>query len=301
MTAAPDARKRLQVVIPSSATHWMLTRVVASEGGERPKRKKMRGEPDENGQVPDTWPVSEFSLAGVLDAWGDGRYRVDWYAQDGGRLGGEMFEVAEPRPKTGGSRLRSPTRTRPADEEAAATAAAPAGGPSHFGMFEVMALLEKTSERAERRAEMKAEADRQFFLQMQNSQTAMMSALISRAPAEPSGGASADLLRRELRLETEQRIFALRQELGAGNPQPEDDPDDGDDERDPPQDIGEAGERIMVAFLSQLEGAAPAMVQELVPVLMKALASKGIEPTPELRARIEQAQRVANGAHAHGR
>jgi hypothetical protein len=63
--------------------------------------------------------------------------------------------------------------------------------------------------------------------------------------------------------------------------------------------MSEAVERIGVSFLEQLEGAAPELVQKMVPKFLQMLQSQGIAPSPEMAERIARAQ---NGAgHANGR
>ena len=295
MSAPAEPRKRLKVDVPSEAAHWSVYRVTIKPGGNH-SRSRMKGSPGEDGAVPDAWPVGEFSTQRVLEVWGEGKYRVEWYDAAGERIPpGQMFEVAKPEPKKG--RKLTPNR-RPAaiaegdDDEpiAAATARASAGG--GIGVLELMTLLRGEREDARELAERQAERDRQFWMQMQAQQTQLLTTVLGKT----GGAGDGELLRREMRLTVNEGLLTLERKFGQFA-QPPDDDDPDDDPDDPPKDLGEAGERIGLALLGEIERGAPQLLQEMMPTLVKFLQGKGFQPSPELQERIAHAQR--NG-HANG-
>jgi hypothetical protein len=290
----PQARKRVGAPTPPpDATHWTLVRVIVADG--KTKQKRCTGEPDADGNVPDTWNVSDFSPSNVLGQWGEGKFRVEWYGGDQTRLGGELFEVARPGGK-GASKLRGPKRRRElvdVDDEPEIAEASGAGG--GMGFMQIMALLDRNTERAERREEQKAERDRAFFMQMQQTQTSLLTAIMGR-PASPLGAESLQVLEQRLGLQIDQAMFRLEQKLST---QPAADPDDDDDDPDePPADIGEAAERMVMSWLGKVEQN-PELMAEFLPKIMSFLKGQGVQPSDALQARIDAARAAANGrAHA---
>ena len=281
-------RKRAALVVPSGASHFTIHQLVKE--GDKDRRIKMKGPPEADGQVPDSWPVTQFSAQNVLQMWGDGKYRVEWYTAEGERIAqsGESFDVARPAKRTKRT-LSAAARLDEEEEPAPALrhAAAPAPGAGGMGLMEMIALLDKTREQA-------SERDRAFFLQMQQSQATLIAAMMGRAGGGDSA-ASLEIVQQRLQLEMDRRLFDLRREM-LENGQRSDDPDDTEPgDREPPQDIPEAVERIGISFLEQLEGAAPELVQKMVPRFLEMLKSQGLAPSPEMQQRIAQAQ---NG-HAH--
>jgi hypothetical protein len=288
-------RKRAALVVPSGASHFTIRQIVKE--GEKTRMLKMQGPPDENsGEVPDSWPVSQFSTQAVLQMWGPGKYRVDWYQANGDRVPethGESFDVAKPakRPhrKLAAARHEEDEELPPPPlRPATSAAAAPAMG-GQIGIMEMLTLLDRARAEA-------SERDRTFFLQMQQSQAQMIQALSGRGPGADSS-ASLELMRERMKLEMDQRMFELRREMLER--QPDEDPDDDPSDLPPPADMSEAVERIGMSFLSQLEGAAPELVQKMVPRFLDMLRSQGLAPSAEMQARIAQAQNGA--AHANGR
>jgi hypothetical protein len=289
----PQARKRVGAPTPPpEATHWTIVRIVTSDSGKS-KQKRCAGEPDGDGNVPDTWLVSEFSPANVLAQWGEGKFRVEWYGTDQARLGGELFEVARPGGKNA-SKLRGSRRRHETSDDRDEQPSAGGGGEA-FGFMQVMALLDRTTERAERREEQKAERDRQFFMQMQSQQTAMLQAIMGR-PASPLGAESLSVLEQKMALNIEQAMFRLEQKLTGQRPEQNDDDEPDDDE--PPADIGEAAERMVMSWLGKVEQN-PELMAEFLPKIMSFLKGQGVQPSDALQARIDAARAAANGrAHA---
>ena len=101
--AAPHKPKRTNVAPPSGAATFALfsvttTRTESAEGKRysRSKSKKLHGPAAEDGTLPDMWPIEEFSTRFVVDGWGAGSYRVDWYGVDGQRLSSDSFKLDTP-------------------------------------------------------------------------------------------------------------------------------------------------------------------------------------------------------------
>ncbi len=292
MAAPPEPRKRMQVVPPPGATHWSIYRVETTANGHG-RRMKMTGPPEDNGQVPDAWPVDQFSTGQVLKMWGDGKYKVEWYGGDGERIAsaGQLFEVATPSPATAKQRKLQPPR-RSARVEAApedeVIERAAQGGVGGIGILEILTLLRSEREEARELAAAQAERDRQFWAQMQAQQTQLLTTILGRGGGQVDG----EILRREMAVTVREGMAQLRRDLDSQRE--EDDGDDPEPGLDPPRDMSEAAERIGLSFLSELEGAAPAIVQKMVPAFVEFMQSKGLVPSPELQARIEAA-RHANG------
>lgn len=284
-----DPKRGLQIEAPPGATHFAILRVTRVNGAGR--QEKMLGEPDESGYIPDNWPVEEFSTRSVLARWGEGKYRVEWYGgSDSAHMKGKgtSFEVAAPKSKRPSRKLTpSPAPPSRDSDEPTERAAAQIASGSPIGFLEIMALMRQEREDQRERGEAQAERDRQFWMQMQQQQTQLLQTLLTRGGG--GGGADGDLLKRELSLQLEQKMFELRQEMSHEEPE---EPSDG--APDPPKDIEEAAERIGMAFLSQLEGAAPELVQKMIPRFLSMLKAQGMQPSAEMQARIAAA---ANGAH----
>jgi hypothetical protein len=306
MPTPPEPKKRMQMQPPSGATHWTLWRVRSKHNasGNPGGRDKCKGEPGEDGQVPDMWPVADFSTALVLDRWGDGKYRVDWYDQAGALMKGQsqIFEVATPaskkppqRPKArsrGGAVAAAAELFEEREETRAAAPQIAAGG--GIGVLEMLTLLRAEREDAREREQQANDRNMQFMMQMQAQQTQLLTTLIGR----PGGGSSAEesaLLRRELEQTMREQMFAFRQELAANGGGGGDDPDDDPD--DPPANLEEAGDRIGMAILADLEQRAPHLLQEMIPQVINFLKSKGFTPSADVQARAA----VAANGHANGR
>ena len=296
-STSPENRKSMTVTPPAAADHFSVERCTVVDGHGR--RTKMTGPPDDDGHVADTWPTGEFSPAKILAMWGDGKYRVEWYGADDERMKGlaQTFEVATPArgAKKGAPRTMQSKRRRLAvdDEPEPLERVAQAGG--QVGILDMLAMLRAEREDAQQRAQEQAERDRQFWSQQQQSQMQMMQMWMGKGGA---GGASdpgaMDLLKRELKHNQDVALFQLRKDLlGLKDElEPETEPG-GDDE--PPKDMGEAGERIGMSIMAELEEAAPELVQQLLPSLINVLRGKGFTLSDELQARIE----AAKNGHAH--
>lgn len=286
----PEAKKKFGTPVPpAEATHWTLQRVTTETGGTRPQTRstKCTSAPLPDGSVPDVWPVSEFSTANVLAIWGEGKFRVDWYDKSNERLDGQLFEVAKPK-TAGGTKLkgkgrpvRDPDEIDPAIYERVASAPSNGAG---LGFMEVMTLLDRATERAERREEAKAQRDREFM-------TTMMQ-LVSQKGAGPSAE-SLDVIQQRMALQIDQAMFRLEKRLAAQEePEPDDDPEP--DDTDPPKDISEAGEKIALRVLSEIEQKTPELLMQFLPRIMSFLQG---EPSAEFKSRIRAAQAAAqNGA-----
>jgi hypothetical protein len=283
----------MQVIAPPEATHFSLYRLSTSANGSG-RQAKLTGEAGENGVVPDAWPVAEFSTAAVLKAFGEGKYRVEWYTSEGDRIPpGQRFEVAMPpaSAKRGAPRKLATERTRGelAEAEPLERAAAQANSGAGIGILELMALLRSEREEAREIAAQQAERDRQFWAQTQAQQAQLLQTVLARPAA--AGAGDADLMRRELRLELEQRLFDFRRQMPNGGEENE----ENEDNDEPPANIDEAGERIAMRILGELESRAPEMVPGAIQWVLDFLKQKGIAPSPELTDRI----RAAQNGHAH--
>jgi hypothetical protein len=291
--APPQAKKRIGAPTPPpQATHWMISSIHTSGGKTR--HKVLTGPPLSDGSVPDVWAVAEFSPSGVLNLWGEGKYRVEWYGGDQERLGGELFEVAKPK-KHGSPKLAAGKRRRaPDDDDEDPELGESGGGGGGMGFMQIMALLDRNTERAERREEAKSERDRAFFMQMQQTQTAMLTAFMGR-PASPLGAESLQVLEQRLGLQIDQAMFRLERKLST---QPSDEPDETEDGDEPPADIAEAAERMVMSWLGKVEQN-PELMGEFLPKIINFLKGQGVQPSDELQARIDAARAASNGrAHA---
>lgn len=286
----PEPRKSLEVVPHPEASHWSIWRLL--QGNKHGNRKKLTGPPLDNGTVPDSWPVSEFSTQRVLAVWGDGKYRVEWYGTDGERIPhGNTFEVAKPASKRDRARRLTPRADDEIDERDVLERL-PASPRGELGLVEILTLLRGERESAQQREQAQADRDRQFFAQMQQQQTSLLTSLLQRPAA--GGAVDAEILRREMRQTIREQMFELRREL-AGNETEETEPDPSD----PPADLNEAGERIGMKFLGELEQATPGLIQKvIVPQVLAWMKARGLQPPADVEAAIADAQ--ANG-HAHGR
>jgi len=83
-----------QKAIPKAASTWTLMRYERRTRKDKEDGKKyhanaqvrMRGEPDEDGNVPEVFPIAEFSTSNVLSRWGDGRYFVHFFDKRGAKV-----------------------------------------------------------------------------------------------------------------------------------------------------------------------------------------------------------------------
>ena len=297
MGTSPENRKSMQIVPPAAASHFSIVKCSTVDGHGR--QTKMRGPPDDEGQVAETWPVSEFSVSKVLAAWGDGRYRVEWYGADDERIKGEgkIFEVATPAARAKKDRKMQPKRRlATGDDEPEPLERAIASGNGSVGILDMLAMLRAERDDAREQAQQQAERDRQFWVQQQASQMQMLTMIVGKGGGGGGGtdASAMDLPKRELKLAQEQGLFQLRKDLF--DLKDEIEPESSDPSDTPPGDMSEAGERIGMKMMGELENAAPELVQQMLPSILSFLSGKGFKMSDELRARIEAVQ---NG-HANG-
>lgn len=295
------------VQIPPDATHWMLWRLANEKrtgSGHHGRRSRCTGEPLSDGSVPDSWPVSEFSTARVLQTFGPGKYQVDFYNTEGERLAGQHFEVADPKSKAAGPRLR---RAPPGAEPAAIDPVeAPTGAASNGSMsaWDIMAMMDRRDQAVQQReremSERAMQRDREFFATMQAQTAQMMGQLM--ATSRASAPADGDLLRRELALSIREGLATIRRDVSEqlGTMAPEDD----DEPEDPPRDINEAGERIGIKLLEEIQARAPNLLDEIIPAVGGWLQTRGFVPSSDLQREIADRERmraVAGGANGRPR
>lgn len=299
--------------VPENAAHFTLARHFRDEKG-RERRQKVKGEADEHGVVPDQWAASTFTLPTILQTFGAGRYRVDFYDANGTHIEGTgtVFEVANP-----DRSHKAKKRARPRDEEDDVDEPEDEGGGGRrrapdlrrrvasgepIGILDLLAWQEAAAQRAEQLAEQRAardradadarrENDRQFMMQMMNLAG-------QRGPALDT-----ELVRREIALGQRETTLQLRQELRArmaeianAEPDPDDDDDPDDEGREPPANLDEAVERLGGAILTDLEKRAP----HLIAKVFENLAQHGWTPGPKVQQELARSglmgQPPVNGA-----
>jgi hypothetical protein len=293
---------------PPDTHHWMLWRFEMQKTGQLKRVKMTSPAPLPDGQVPDAYPTADFSAKYILDTWGDGKYYVCFWREDGKRRGTGTFELARPTaaPPAAGRLRRSRASMLPTDPAPAPRGAEdleePAGRGRAGGEIlsftdylmmqrEDRAAQERREERQQERMRQEAvtaqERDRQFMGQM----LATVAALSQQKPASTP---DSDLLRREMALTIREGMSQIRREFAPLMPEEEEEADDA-----PPKDIGEAGERIGMRLLSEIEAKTPELLEEAIPRIVDWLSSKGFRPSPELAARLQE--QAAAGAAVNGR
>jgi hypothetical protein len=300
------AAKMGATVSPPGGHHWTLWRLSVAkrtnpETGKSRKQtlsERMRGDAGADGVVCDVWPASEFRPADVLARWGAGRYRVDWFSVKNDRLGTEVFEVSDPKPgRRGGSKV-APQRDD--DDEPQGSAREQAGIPNDpWSLMMFMQQREEAAAERERvRAEAQRERDRDFFQQLQTQNMQMLQIQAQKAPAPEGAAASAELQRREMAVTMAEMTLKMEKRLAAALEGFNDRDDDDDD--DPPKSIEDAGKRIGMKLLSELETKAPDLIEGALPRIATWLESKGFKPSDDLAddlAAIKAAKgRKRNGA-----
>lgn len=282
MPTPPDPKKRMTITPPAGAVLWCCWRVISKNraAGESGRREKCTTEPgpEDQGQVRDAWPVSEWSTAKVLAQWGPGRYRVEWYDAKSDRMKefGALFDVAEAPSRNRGPKLR-PSARAPLDasdptpmQQAAAQLASSSGG---IGIVELLTLLKSEREDAREREQQASERQMQFMIQQQQQSTALLTALLQ---GKGTSAGDLELMRRELAQTMREEMFRLRQQVMAQQPE-EMAPDETDPEA-PPQDFGEAGERVAMSFMKQLEGMAPEALPKVIDFINRKIAGGAVPP-----------------------
>lgn len=289
-------KKRIALKPPAEAVAFVVFRVTTrhdSTGGHGGKRIRMKGPPLDDGTVPDMWPVSEFSSQRVLEMWGPGRYKVDFYDGEDNLMRGQghLFDVAHPV----GKAPRSDRRLRPArpetSEQGSAPLAAPAAG--GIGVLDLLTLMRAEREDADRRAEAAADRDRAFYAAQQAQQTQLLTTILGNRSSQ----VDPDQLRRELQLSVDRGMLGIRQEIFQRQREADDneEPEDPDPE-DPPADLEEAASRIGMSFFGEIERNAPHLLRELVPTFVEWLKPRGFTPSAQLQQQIQATLRARNGA-----
>ena len=281
----------------AGAHHWTLfrltTKQVKNPETERTRQQtfteRMRGDADDDGVVIDVWPVSEFKPKHVLARWGAGKYRVDWYNSKNDRIDGEVFEVSEPRSKMAG---RSSSRLAPEDDDAEPSPRGrreASGFPTDpWSMLQFMQQREEAAAERERiRADTQRERDREFFQQMQTQSAQNLQTMLQMQATRPAAGPDSELQRREMAVTMQEMTLKLEKRLasalegldltGGGG-----DDDDETPAKKPPRSIEEAGTRIGMKLLGELEEKAPDLLEEAIPFVAKWLKAKGFGASEEL-------------------
>lgn len=292
MPTPPDPRKTMTIKPPAGAVIWSVWRVISKNrsAGINGSRERCTTEPgpEDEGRVRDAWPIAEWSTAKVLAQWGPGKYRVDWYDAKGERMKefGAIFDVAEQAPKGArGPKLRPRAiMNEPAAPEAPAAVervAQAVGSGSQIGLVELLALLQQREDAAEQRAQRGSDRFLELMVRMQEQQTN----LLARMSDRPSASADPELLRREMSQTIREQMFALRQELVRQAPDDDDDPDDDPEGDNGPQDFGEAGERIAMRFMKELEGMAPEALPKVIEFINRKIAGGAVVTPPPSNGR----------------
>jgi hypothetical protein len=297
MPVAPPVKPNALRPPPTAALWTLWQKTPDPKNKHRMVATQLRDpNPGPDGQVPEMWSVAEFSAKRVLEVWGAGLYRVEWYASDGKKLAGQgmTFEVAEPTAAPTRGRLNRSKAHGPAVDAAdvltAATAAAgaPAGG---IGIMEMLQLFAQRDEKAERREERaRQEAQQAAAIQQQRDREfiAMMFQALTQRAGESAGGVSPDLIRREINVGIREGLQQLQAQLGG------DGDDDDDVPGDPPASLEDAGKQLMGTVLQVLQQKAPTLIQEII-----AKAQAGGLTAEQLAALEAQARGATNGrAHA---
>jgi hypothetical protein len=268
---------------PPDAHHWMAWKFAEIPGvavdQRRIKRTKMVSPPREDGTIPDSWPIAEFSPKALLEAWGDGKYQIEWYQEDGKRIGKTTYDVAFPAPA--GPRLRQ-RRTGPAVEPEAEISAEASPlerlrtkGGATMSIMDYLILQREDAKAAADREERLAARHREEAAAAQQRDREFMGAIIATLKQPTSAGApDADLLRREMALAIREGLHTIRKDVSEQLAQiPTEDPDD-DEDGAPPKDLDEAAERIGQQLLGKLENVTPEVVEKLIPRVNEWLTRK---------------------------
>lgn len=296
----PDRKRALKIVAPGGAQYWTLVRNRLETKG---KSKHTRGdpckwpEPGPDGEVLTMFPVAQFSLALVLQTWGPGGYRVEWYDGKGEHMRGHgsRFEVQN---KSGGDlpeRARRRRRSGDAGDEAGDEGRQFEGVPvrrdGSIGMLDVFSLMQAQRERDERREELRADRLREEARAQRESDRNFFALMMQGGAGGARGQVDLEALARTMNLSMREQLLGLREELGLRRQEERDQEPPGDDERDPV-------ERIVGALVGELEEQLPGALQELLPALVETLKQRGYKPSAAVRGVVKG---IANGAgHANG-
>jgi hypothetical protein len=282
---------------PPDAHHWIAYKV--DRVGK--KKFKVRGEPLADGTVPDSWPVEEFSTARILDLWGPSVYVTMWFNAAGEQLGTSTFEVAQAStPDPAGPKLKRPRGRPPSaprnlaapladdeDDDEPAPVRRQTGESMSLGDY--LVLQQQNADRQEKREERIAARLREDAERNQQRDREFMGQILATL-RQPTGAPDADLLRREMALTIREGLSQIRSELA-----PLGGADDDDEEETPPADLEEAGQRVGMRLLQELEQKTPDLLRDAIPRISEWLQAQGFRPSPELAAQIAAATPSPNG------
>lgn len=290
---------------PSGAEYFSLDRItyVMKTNAETGKKhsqtvvNRCQGEAREDGTIPEAWPVGEFATTRVLETHGAGRYKVTWYNKAGDKVSHSIFELANPPGKKTrsqrGGRLGVPYEPigavpRAKEDEGGGQGAAEPGLPqSPIGWMMYMQQREEAA--AERRRQEAREEDqrrREEHDRQRQSDREFFGMVLQRQPQ--GQGVDMDLLKRELRVSVQEHMLSLREQFaGNGNDDDNDEPDR--DGRKPPRNLDEAGSRVAMAVLEDIEQRAPELLQKMVPELWRWLTEAGYKPSAKVARAMAEA------------
>lgn len=256
---------------PADAHHWMCWKFseVTTPGMDlrRVKKLKMTMPPLEDGSIPDSWPISEFSTKRLLACWGDGKYQVEWYEESGKRIRMTVYEVAEPRPEAGPKlRARKPMPAIDDDDDAPPLERLRRSGGQSMSLMDYLMLQRQDQAAAQEREERLSQRHREEAAAAQQRDREFMGAIIAtlKQPAQ-TGAPDADLLRREMALAIREGLHTIRKDVSEQLAQIPSGDDEEEEDDKPPKDLEEATERIGQQLLATIETRAPHLVEELVP------------------------------------
>jgi len=247
---------------PPDATHWAIHR--GDPGGRRGLRyTRLRWpEPEADGSLGELWPVEIFSPKLVLETWGPGKYRVDWYGADGAHMKGlsRTFQVAKPRDDAAPPKRR---RARPAaaDEPEAdepTLDGVPVGRDGRVGLLEVIALMQQSEQRAADRAEAQRAREREESTRQMQMWTQLMGNM--RGSAQPDF----DTVGRQISLSIREQMMGIREELGMRRLEEAE-----EDRETEPEDLQGALDRFGLGMLGELEKEAPGWIRDNVPKFLE--------------------------------
>ena len=302
--------RRAVVAPPAGATHWSLASVVNTTGRKEDgkkystaKTKTLHGTARPDGSVPEVWPVAEFSMRRVLDTWGAGRYRVTWYGSDDEKISGDVFQVDLPPDRKAAAPTPRAARAPRAEHYEEAPTAGPHFDPtlptSQAGW--AMLMQDREERAAERRRveakeeEQRREAafERQRAADREHTQSLIAALTAGRGNAAPA--VDSELIRREMAVTVREQMGGFRAEFGTLLAGLQANKDRGGRDNDDPDDLAEGAERIGLRVLSELEDAAPELVEACIPGFIALLQGRGWKPSAEILAALDGLKGKHNG------
>jgi len=304
---------RAERQIPPTAKTWTLFRFQSEPRRNKETKRtypatvtrRMTGDVDDDGAVADRWPVSEFSVKAILDRWGPGRYRVDWYDNKEAKLGDWKFDVAEPAQR-GASRTLSEEPDAEGEAMLSRLPSTPMGWLLWTQSREEAAARRRAEEAREERQRLREEADeraqrdRDFLREVAGSR-----ALAAPAAAAPAADLSRELalMKRELSIQLREQNLQLRSEFAQREATLAAQAAAADDDNRPEtatEALNSAGVEIVEALGEGLADIGP----DILGAVRKWLRKQGMADTPEaLEALIATAQAQLgqmNAAAANG-